>query len=122
MHARLTRSFSFEAAHWLPQVPEGHKCRRMHGHAYSVCLGIEGEVDPKLGWVLDYGEITAKCQPLRRLLDHACLNEIEGLENPTAENLAAWIFERLKPELPLLTDVTIQETPASAATYRPPTP
>jgi 6-pyruvoyltetrahydropterin/6-carboxytetrahydropterin synthase len=119
MQARITKSFTFEAAHWLPRVPPDHKCRRLHGHSYLVTLGLEGEVDPHLGWVLDYGQIAASSEPLRRQLDHACLNEIAGLENPTAEILAHWIYTRLKPELPLLADVMVQETPRSAAIYRP---
>jgi 6-pyruvoyltetrahydropterin/6-carboxytetrahydropterin synthase len=118
MKARISKSFTFQAAHWLPHVPQGHKCGRMHGHSYLVILVVEGEVDPHLGWVMDYGEITAAFAPLRQRLDHACLNEIEGLENPTAEILARWIQERLKPDLPLLAEVTVQETPRSSASYR----
>jgi 6-pyruvoyltetrahydropterin/6-carboxytetrahydropterin synthase len=119
MRARLTKSFHFEAAHWLPRVSAGHKCGRLHGHSYEVVLGVEGEVDPDLGWVVDFAAIKQAFRPLLELLDHACLNEIEGLENSTAEILAVWIYTRLKPALPQLTDVTIQETPSSAATYRP---
>jgi 6-pyruvoyltetrahydropterin/6-carboxytetrahydropterin synthase len=119
MRARLTKSFRFEAAHWLPRVPAGHKCGRLHGHSYEVVLGVEGEVHPEMGWVLDFAEIKRAFRPLLERLDHSCLNEIEGLENSTAEMLAVWIYTRLKPDLPQLADVTIQETPSSAATYRP---
>ena len=118
MHCRITKSFSFDAAHWLPHVPEDHKCRRMHGHTYTVVLGLEGEIDPQLGWVQDYGEITAACRPLLRELDHRCLNDIAGLENPTAEILAAWIHGRLAGVLPLLADVSVSETPGTTAVYR----
>jgi len=116
---RITKSFSFDAAHHLPHVPEEHKCRRMHGHTYTVILGLEGDLDPVLGWVQDYNEVSAAFRPLRRELDHHCLNDIAGLENPTAEILAAWIHARLVASLPLLADVTVQETPTSVAVFRP---
>lgn len=119
MRCRITKSFVFDAAHWLPHVPEGHKCRRLHGHTYQITLGLEADLDPKLGWVQDYGEITAAFGPLRDELDHHCLNEIAGLENPTAELLAVWIYDRLHGPLPLLTDVSICETPTARACYRP---
>jgi 6-pyruvoyltetrahydropterin/6-carboxytetrahydropterin synthase len=119
MRSRITKAFTFSAAHWLPHVPAGHKCGQLHGHSYRVILGLEGELDPQLGWVVDFGEVLAKVQPLRERLDHSCLNEIEGLENSTAEILAAWIFHQLESVLPLLTDVTVEETPSSSAHYRP---
>ncbi|RKZ13814.1 6-carboxytetrahydropterin synthase QueD [bacterium] len=118
MHARITKSFSFDAAHWLPQVPENHKCRRLHGHTYRVILGLEGDLHPEMGWVEDYNVVAAAMQPVREELDHRCLNEIPGLENPTAEILAAWIHDRLCASLPQLTDVTVCETPTTEATYR----
>jgi 6-pyruvoyltetrahydropterin/6-carboxytetrahydropterin synthase len=119
MRARITKSFSFDAAHWLPRVPDDHKCRRLHGHTYRIVLGLEGELDPQLGWVQDYNDVGAALRPLREDLDHRCLNEIPGLENPTAEILAAWIYDRLQPTLPLLADVTVCETPTTEARYRP---
>jgi len=119
MRMRITKSFSFDAAHWLPEVPEDHKCRRLHGHTYRVVLGLEGELDPRLGWVEDYNVIAAAAQPLREIMDHHCLNEIPGLENPTAEILSGWIYERLRPDLPRLTDVTVCETATTEACYRP---
>ena len=119
MRARITKSFHFDAAHFLPRVPEGHKCSRMHGHSYRIVLGLEGPLDPQLGWVQDYGEVKAAFAPLRDRLDHVCLNEIPGLENPTAEMLAAYIFGELTAVLPLLTDVTVCESPTTEAVYRP---
>jgi 6-pyruvoyltetrahydropterin/6-carboxytetrahydropterin synthase len=116
---RITKSFTFDAAHRLPRVPEGHPCGRLHGHTYTVVLGLEGELDPELGWVEDFGAVKRAFQPLREQLDHRFLNEIEGLENPTAERLALWIYERIKPVLPLLADVTVRETPTSTAIHRP---
>jgi 6-pyruvoyltetrahydropterin/6-carboxytetrahydropterin synthase len=119
MPYRITKNFVFDAAHWLPHVPEGHKCGRMHGHTYRVTLSLEGELDPQLGWVEDFGELKAAFAPLLARLDHRCLNEIEGLDNPTAEVLAAWLFERLRPDLPQLAEVTVEETPSSTASFRP---
>ena len=119
MPHRITKSFGFDAAHWLPGVPEGHKCRRLHGHTYRVEIALEGDLDRDLGWVADYGEISAALKPLLAQLDHHCLNEIPGLENPTAEVLAAWLFARLHSPLPMLADVTVSETPATSAVYRP---
>lgn len=116
---RITKSFTFDAAHWLPQVPEGHKCGRLHGHTYQVILGLEGELDERMGWVQDFGEVSQAFRPLYGALDHRCLNEIEGLENPTAEVLAVWIYEKLIPVLPRLKDVTVRETPTAEAVYRP---
>lgn len=116
---RITKSFTFDAAHYLPRVPQEHKCRRLHGHTYEVVIGLEGDVDPHLGWVVDYGEVSRVVDPLIRELDHHCLNDQAGLENPTAEVLAAWLFERLRGALPQLADVTVRETPRTSATYRP---
>jgi 6-pyruvoyltetrahydropterin/6-carboxytetrahydropterin synthase len=119
MRCRITKTFSFDAAHWLPEVPPEHRCRRLHGHTYAVELGLEADLDLRLGWVQDYGEVSRAFRPLLERLDHHCLNEIEGLENPTAEMLAVWIFQNLRASLPLLTDVTVRETPTTSATYRP---
>jgi 6-pyruvoyltetrahydropterin/6-carboxytetrahydropterin synthase len=117
MKVRLTKEFTFEAAHHLPRAPEGHKCRRMHGHSFRVEIAVEGEVDPERGWFLDYGVIRDRLEPIRARLDHYCLNEIEGLENPTSEHVARWIWERLKPELPSLVRVVIAETCESRCEY-----
>lgn len=119
MDCRITKSFVLDAAHSLPEVPADHKCGRMHGHTYTIILGLEGPIDPKLGWVQDYGEITRIFATIYTELDHHCLNEIAGLENPTAEVMAHWIFYRLAEELPLLKDVTVCETPTTTAVYRP---
>jgi 6-pyruvoyltetrahydropterin/6-carboxytetrahydropterin synthase len=118
MKVRLTKSFSFEAAHWLPTFPDGHKCRRMHGHSYHVDVIVAGEVDPAKGYLIDYGQIKATIEPVEAQLDHYVLNEIEGLENPTAENIARWIWVRLEPALPLLDEIIVRETCTSACSYR----
>ena len=118
MRISLTKRFDFEAAHWLPTFPQGHKCRRMHGHSFHIDVVVEGEVDPALGYLQDFGQIKAAIAPVQQTLDHYLLNEIAGLENPTAENLAKWIYDRLKPTLPLLAAIRVQETCTSQAEYR----
>lgn len=115
---RLSREFSFEAAHRLPNVPAGHKCARLHGHSFKVELVCEGPVDPKTGWLMDFAELKDAFEPLHRQLDHNYLNDIEGLENPTAENLARWIWVRMKKVLPALTQVTVAETCHSRCEFR----
>jgi 6-pyruvoyltetrahydropterin/6-carboxytetrahydropterin synthase len=118
MRTRLYREYHFEAAHFLPRVPEGHKCKRMHGHSYEVALIIEGELDPELGWVMDFGDLDRHVVPLIDALDHRVLNDLEGLGNPTSELLAVWMWQQLKPRLPLLVELQIAETPASRCIYR----
>jgi 6-pyruvoyltetrahydropterin/6-carboxytetrahydropterin synthase len=120
MRAELSKAFTFEAAHLLPTFPEGHKCRRLHGHSFRVEIHIEGEVDERRGYLVDYGDMQAACEPIRASLDHHYLNEIDGLANPTAENLARWIWDRLKPRLPLLAAVRVHETCATGCEYRGP--
>ena len=110
MNVRLVHEFRFEAAHLLPRVPAGHKCRRLHGHSFKVELSLEGPVDPHTGWFIDFAEIHAAWDPLHQILDHNYLNEVEGLDNPTSEVLAKWIWDHLKPTLPALSRVTLFET------------
>ena len=102
MRVSLTKSFTFEAAHWLPTFPEGHKCRRMHGHSFRIEVHVSGEVDATTGWVMDFADIKSAFMPFYEQLDHHYLNDIPGLENPTSEQLSIWIWQRLKPRLPLL--------------------
>ncbi|MBI4702911.1 MAG: 6-carboxytetrahydropterin synthase QueD [Deltaproteobacteria bacterium] len=117
MNVLLAHQFSFEAAHRLPLLPAGHKCARLHGHSFGVEIAVQGPVDEQAGWLVDYDQIAAAWQPLYETLDHRYLNEIEGLENPTSENLAAWIWRRLKPRLPCLGRVTVRETCAARCEY-----
>jgi 6-pyruvoyltetrahydropterin/6-carboxytetrahydropterin synthase len=112
----ISKEFTFEAAHRLPHVPEGHKCARMHGHSYRVEVTIRGPVHPRLGWIVDFAELTAAWQPLHAQLDHRLLNEVPGLENPTSELLAAWVFERMTIPGARVVKVRVAETCTSACT------
>lgn len=114
----ISKTFSFDAAHFLPRVPEGHKCKRMHGHTYLVTVSLKRDELEDAGWVLDYGELSRLVKPLIERLDHTTLNEIEGLENPTAEQIAHWLYDRLLGNVPFLDAVEVKETPATAARYR----
>lgn len=118
MTTTLFKEFQFEAAHRLPHVPQGHKCGRLHGHSFLVRIEIRGEVDPHTGWVMDFADLKARFQPIYDQLDHHYLNEITGLENPTSEVLAHWIWQQLKPRLPLLSAVMVKETCTAGCTYR----
>lgn len=113
----IFREFTFEAAHRLPHVPEGHKCARLHGHSYRVEVHVQGEVGPDTGWVMDFGDLRAAFQPLHEQLDHRYLNELPGLANPTSEVLARWIWDRLVGQLPL-SAVQVRETCTSGCIYR----
>ena len=114
----IFKEFGFEAAHRLPNVPEGHKCARLHGHSFRVEVHVRGDVDPRLGWVMDFAEVKAAVKPVIDRLDHYYLNEIEGLENPTSEVIAKWIWDQVKPVLPLLVSLVVHETCTSSCEYR----
>jgi 6-pyruvoyltetrahydropterin/6-carboxytetrahydropterin synthase len=118
MRVRLTKSFGFEAAHDLPTFPPSHKCRRLHGHSFRFDLVVEGEVEEEKGYLIDYGDIKSAAEPVLFRLDHHYLNEVEGLSNPTSENLARWLWDQLKPIIPSLTAVVVHETCTSACEYR----
>lgn len=118
MIGTIYKVFTVEAAHRLPHVPEGHKCGRLHGHSFRIKLQVTGPVDPSTGWVIDFADIWTAFQPLYNMLDHHYLNDVEGLENPTSENLARWVWERVRPTLPLLSSVEVQETCTCGCTYR----
>ena len=117
----IYKEFTFEAAHRLPNVPPEHKCSRLHGHSVHVRLCVVGDVDAHVGWVMDFAEIKSAFDPMLRRLDHYYLNEIEGLENPTSERVAIWIWERLKPVLAPLSKVEVRETCTAGCAYSGPT-
>ena len=114
----IWKEFGFEAAHLLPNVPAGHKCARLHGHSFAVEVHVRGAADPALGWVMDFADLKAAWRPLDEALDHRYLNDIPGLENPTSEVLARWIWQRLTPVLPGLSEVVVRETCTSGCRYR----
>lgn len=114
----LVKEFKFEAAHFLPNTPEGHKCRRMHGHSFKFKIHLLGNVDPHTGWLMDFGDLKRIVQKLiDDKLDHYCLNDIEGLANPTSENITIWLWNKIKPELNQLQKITFYETCTSACIY-----
>jgi 6-pyruvoyltetrahydropterin/6-carboxytetrahydropterin synthase len=114
----IYKEFVFEAAHRLPNVPEGHRCARLHGHSWKGTIYVQGEVGERSGWIMDYADIKVAFDPLYQQLDHNYLNDIEGLGNPTSEVLAKWIWKHLKPRLPALSRVVINETCTSGCIYR----
>lgn len=117
MKTSIFKEFTFEAAHRLPHVPEGHKCANLHGHSFRFALEITGNVDPDTGWIMDFGDVKMAIAPMYTTLDHHYLNDVPGLENPTSENIAKWIFNELKPRIPLLTSVKVWETCTCGASY-----
>ena len=116
----ISKTFHIEAAHRLPNVPAGHKCSRLHGHSFRIEVHVSGPVDPRLGWVMDFADIASAFAPVFERIDHRCLNDVAGLENPTSENLARWIWGELKPRLPLLDHLVVHETCTSACRYAGP--
>jgi 6-pyruvoyltetrahydropterin/6-carboxytetrahydropterin synthase len=113
----IFKKFTFEAAHRLPNVPEGHKCARLHGHSYSVEVHVTGEPDEELGWIMDFSDIATVVEPIIGQLDHYYLNEIDGLDNPTSENIARWLWTRISKVLPALSKLVICETCTSGCVY-----
>jgi 6-pyruvoyltetrahydropterin/6-carboxytetrahydropterin synthase len=118
MQAEIIKTFRFDAAHCLSGVGELHKCRRLHGHGYRVDIHVAGPIDPQVGWVMDFADLTKAVAPVIEQLDHRYLNDVPGLEPCTAERIAAWIWDRVKPLVPGLTAVTVWETDAARAVYR----
>jgi 6-pyruvoyltetrahydropterin/6-carboxytetrahydropterin synthase len=114
----IFKEFTFEAAHRLPNVPAGHKCSRLHGHSYRVELHVRGPIGERSGWLMDFSDLKSAFEPLLAKLDHYYLNEVEGLENPTSENLARWIWRRLRPSLPQLNRIVVRETCTSGCIYQ----
>ena len=110
-------SFTFDASHGLPNTPEEHKCHQLHGHTFRAEVHLTGKVDPHTGWVIDFADLKRICAPLIAQLDHGYLNNVEGLENPTSENIAMWLWRRLKPRIETLSKIVVQETACSGAVY-----
>lgn len=117
MNFELKQHFQIESARFLPHLPPTHPCSRMHGHSFKIILTLVGPLDPKIGWVIDYNDIQTAMKPLLEKIDHRVLNEVPGLENPTSELLAKWIYDQGRQILPILTRVTVAETPATECSY-----
>ena len=115
---KIYKDITFEAAHMLPNVPDDHKCRRLHGHSFKVRITLDGPVDESIGWVEDFADIKIAFDPIYKELDHNYLNDIDGLSNPTSENLARWIWNRLKPQLNYLSSLEVKETCATGCIYK----
>jgi 6-pyruvoyltetrahydropterin/6-carboxytetrahydropterin synthase len=113
----IYKEFTVEAAHRLPNVPPGHKCGRLHGHSFHIMVHVHGPLDPHLGWVIDFANIKAAFKPIEEQIDHRYLNEVEGLQNPTSENLAVWLWRKLHPVLPELCKIEVRETCMSGCIY-----
>jgi 6-pyruvoyltetrahydropterin/6-carboxytetrahydropterin synthase len=118
MSMEIHKRFTIHAAHRLPNVPPGHKCGRIHGHSFRIDIHVAGEPDPQTGWIIDFAEIKSAFAPIEAQLDHNYLNDVPGLENPTTENLAKWIWQRLKPTLPMLSRIDVFETDTCGGSYR----
>lgn len=114
----IFKDFTFDSAHFLPNVPEGHKCKNMHGHTYKLTLFFEGEIDPHFGWIIDFNDIKKVVKPIIEELDHRTLNDVPGLENPTCEVITKWIWDQVKKELPQLSKIRLYETPTSGAVFK----
>ena len=114
----IFKVFTIEAAHRLPHVPAGHKCGRLHGHSFQIEVHVEGPLDEGLGWIIDFADIKGAFRPLEEQIDHRYLNEVEGLDNPTSENIARWIWRKLKPALAGLSKVVVRETCTSGCIYK----
>ena len=117
---KIFKKFTFDSAHFLPNVPDGHKCKEMHGHTYQLTVFFEGELEKHLDWVIDFADIKKTVNPVVKSIDHKLLNDIKGLENPTCEVIAVWLWNKIKPELPTLTKIQLDETPTSGVIYEGP--
>lgn len=113
----IFKQFSFDAAHSLPHVPDGHPCKRIHGHTYRLVVFLEGALHPQLDWVMDFAEVKKAVEPVVKQLDHRLMNEVAGLENPTCEAIARWLWNHIKPTLPALCKIELHETPTSGVVY-----
>jgi 6-pyruvoyltetrahydropterin/6-carboxytetrahydropterin synthase len=114
---QIYKSFTFDSAHFLPNVPDGHKCKNIHGHTYHLKVIIEGNLENRLEWVMDFAELKKVIKPIVDQLDHQLINDIPGLENPTCERIGVWIWDKIKPQIPQLKRIELQETPTSGMIY-----
>lgn len=114
---QIFKQFTFDSAHFLPNVPDGHKCKEIHGHTYRLTVFIEGPLDKDLNWVMDFSDLKRAIGPVIDSIDHKLMNNISGLENPTCEQMAIWLWNKIKPKIPLLKKIELNETPTSGVVY-----
>lgn len=113
----IFRIFTFDSAHFLPNVPKQHKCRNTHGHTYKLTVFLSGSPDGDFGWIMDFSELKSKVNNILSAVDHKLLNEVNGLHNPTCENLAIWLWDKIKTDIPELDKIELCETPQSGVIY-----
>ena len=113
----LFKQFTFDSAHFLPNVPDGHKCKEIHGHTYHLKVWIEGDLEPHYEWVMDFAVLKKAVEPVIKSIDHKLMNNLPGLENPTCERIAIWLWDKIKPQIPQLKRVELNETPTSGVIY-----
>ena len=113
----IFKKFTFDSAHFLPNVPDGHKCKNIHGHTYHLTVYFEGSLQPELEWLMDFAEIKTKIKPVIDRIDHKLLNDLPGLENPTCERIAVWLWDEIKPKITQLKRIELHETPTSGVIY-----
>jgi len=114
----IFKKFTFDSAHSLPNVPDGHKCKAVHGHTYQLTIYIENELVENLDWVMDFAVVKSVVKPIIDIVDHKYMNDIEGLENPTCEKIAIWLWDRIKAGIPSLKKIELNETPTSGVVYK----
>lgn len=117
MRVELKQHFQVESARFLPQLDKNHPCAHMHGHSFKIILSFVGDVNPQIGWLIDYHQISQIMSPILKQIDHRVLNEVPGLENPTSENLAKWIYDQVKSRISFLISVNVSETPFTECIY-----
>lgn len=113
----IFKKYYFDSAHFLPNVPENHKCRNMHGHTYKLIVFISGNIENNNGWVMDFAVLKNTINSIIEIIDHKVLNDISGLENPTCENIARWLWVKIKVVIPELTRIELHETPTTGVIY-----
>ena len=118
---KIFRTYIFHSARYIPTLDENHPCSKMHGHTFKMAVEINGPIDKKIGFVMDFYDIDKIVNNhIIKFIDHKILNEIDGLSNPSSEYLAIWIWEKLKPHLPLLSTITISEEHGTGMIYKGP--
>tara|TARA_B110000196_G_scaffold54849_1_gene45390 strand:- start:76 stop:447 length:372 start_codon:yes stop_codon:yes gene_type:complete len=112
------KKFNIESARSLPNVSESHPCYQLHGHSFKIIITVKGQMDKHTGFVTDFQEIENAFNPIKKILDHSFLNKIEGLSNPTSENICIWIWDKIESSIPNICEIEIKETDSTGCIYR----